>query len=68
MTASEQAAAVLDAMYKKDDDALHEEFGCICCCAEHTFASCLARLWGGCRSGISVPFTELVAASKDDEF
>lgn len=25
---------------------------CSCCCHEHTFRLCLARTWGGCRSGL----------------
>lgn len=25
---------------------------CRCCCDEHTFPDCLARVWGGCRSGL----------------
>lgn len=37
------------AIWDGDMDALHERAGCRCCCSEHTFDQCPARLWGGCR-------------------
>lgn len=40
-----------DAIWAGDIDKLQELAPCRCCCAEHTFSSCLARLWGGCRGG-----------------
>lgn len=40
------------AMWEGDVDKLHEIAPCACCCHEHTFPCCDARLWGGCRSGL----------------
>jgi hypothetical protein len=40
------------AMWAGDVDTLHELAPCGCCCHEHTFSSCAARVWGGCRSGL----------------
>ena len=37
------------AMWAGDTDWLNEHFGCVCCCDEHTFESCPARRWNGCR-------------------
>lgn len=37
---------------EQDDRRMAWFFSCDCCCAEHTFASCLARVWNGCRSGL----------------
>jgi len=37
------------AIWEGDMDTLTEKAPCICCCAEHTFEHCEARLWGGCR-------------------
>jgi hypothetical protein len=37
------------AIWEGDVDALQERAPCVCCCAEHTFESCPARLWRGCR-------------------
>lgn len=39
------------AMWAGDVDALQEIAPCACCCGEHTWPTCEARLWGGCRSG-----------------
>lgn len=39
------------AVWVGDLDRLQELAPCACCCAEHTFPYCPARLWGGCRSG-----------------
>ena len=41
-----------DAMWAGDLDKLQELAPCDCCCGEHTFPNCEARLWGGCRSGM----------------
>jgi hypothetical protein len=38
-----------DAMWAGDCDRLHELAGCRCCCWEHTFEGCPARVWDGCR-------------------
>jgi len=32
-----------------DLDYLHTHYKCECCCSDHTFSGCKARLWGGCR-------------------
>ena len=40
---------IKEAMWAGDLDRLEEIAGCECCCDEHTFEHCLARLWGGCR-------------------
>lgn len=37
------------AMWAGDLDALCELAPCKCCCFEHTFSTCPARAWGGCR-------------------
>jgi len=42
-------------MYAGDMDRLWELAPCNCCCDEHTFAGCPARLWGGCRGGQGDP-------------
>lgn len=42
-----------EAMWAGDVDRLHELAPCGCCCHEHTFAWCEARIWGGCRSGLA---------------
>lgn len=44
--------ALRDAMWAGDLAALDDLAPCRCCCDEHTFPGCLARLWGGCRSGL----------------
>ena len=37
-----------------DEVQLHELAPCRCCCHEHTFESCKARQWFGCRGQYSV--------------
>ncbi len=37
------------ALFENDRNVLEYEFGCRCCCEEHTFRDCKARQWGGCR-------------------
>ena len=37
------------ALWAGDVDRLSELWPCRCCCFEHTFESCEARLWFGCR-------------------
>ena len=37
------------ALWAGDVDRLHELAPCGCCCWEHTFEWCEARLWFGCR-------------------
>lgn len=38
-----------DALWAGDVDRLSELAPCRCCCFEHTFEWCEARLWFGCR-------------------
>jgi len=38
-------------MWDDDMDWIYENAGCRCCCYEHTFSDCVARVWGGCRGG-----------------
>lgn len=38
-----------NAMWDGDIDRVWELAGCHCCCGEHTFECCPARVWGGCR-------------------
>lgn len=45
---------VQEAMWDGDLDRLHTIAGCVCCCSEHTFESCPARLWEGCRGAGSM--------------
>jgi hypothetical protein len=37
------------AMWEGDLDKLNDLAGCDCCCADHFFEHCPARVWGGCR-------------------
>src|SRR5271166_4206958 len=48
-----------DAMWSGDIDRLCELAGCRCCCHEHTFEGCPARVWEGCRGSGSMPRMEL---------
>ena len=45
------------AIWDGDTDTLFGRARCICCCAEHTFENCPARLWNGCR-GQDTPTTK----------
>lgn len=38
-----------EAIWDGDVDTLSERAGCVCCCDVHTFESCPARAWYGCR-------------------
>lgn len=40
---------VQEAMWNGDTALLQEIAACGCCCDEHTFEDCPARLWGACR-------------------
>ena len=40
---------LVDAIWAGDVNALCHLAPCRCCCDEHTFESCEARLWNGCR-------------------
>lgn len=39
---------ILDAMWKGDTVYLWEVAPCNCCCVEHFFINCKARVWHGC--------------------
>lgn len=43
------AAQLERAIWEGDLNTLHELAPCQCCCSEHTFDSCPARSWFGCR-------------------
>jgi hypothetical protein len=45
----ELVARIQEAMYNGDQATLDEIAGCRCCCDEHTFEDCLARIVGNCR-------------------
>lgn len=49
LTEAEQARLVDLALWAGNHDALSCLAHCGCCCAEHTFESCPARVWYGCR-------------------
>lgn len=53
------ARALDRAMWRGDIDALDELAHCRCCCWEHTFEWCPARVWGGCRGSGSMSHAEL---------
>jgi hypothetical protein len=46
------------AMWNGDLDQLSELAGCGCCCHEHTFEQCPARVWNGCRGSGSMTVDE----------
>lgn len=46
------------AIWEGDIEYLQQYAGCICCCGEHTFSSCPAKVWGGCRGGPGTPADE----------
>ncbi len=43
------------AVWEGDVERLCELAPCRCCCAEHTFESCPARAWSGCRGNGVTP-------------
>ncbi len=45
---------IIQAMWDGDNDRLYELAACKCCCNEHTFDDCLARVWYGCRGQSSI--------------
>ena len=46
------------AMWEGDLDWLNEHYRCICCCDEHTFETCPARQWNGCRGQYTMTSAE----------
>lgn len=54
-------------MWAHDTDALFELAPCGCCCHEHYFDDCVARLYGGCRGATPMTMAELLElANKAD--
>jgi len=47
------------AVWRGDIDALDELAHCRCCCHEHTFEHCPARVWSGCRGQAAMTYAEL---------
>jgi hypothetical protein len=47
-----RAGELAQAIWAGDQDKLWELAPCRCCCDEHTFSNCPARVWGGCKSGL----------------
>lgn len=47
------------AVWEGDTDWLDEHYGCGCCCNEHTFEGCAARMWGACRGQGTMTQAEL---------
>lgn len=46
------------ALWEGDQDKLYELAPCHCCCHEHTFEHCPARIWDGCRGSGSLTFKD----------
>lgn len=51
MTDTELLRRIDAAVWAGDERTLYELAPCRCCCHEHTFEDCAARLWNGCRGG-----------------
>lgn len=47
------------AMWAGDINELDRLAGCICCCDEHTFEHCPARVWEGCRGTYTMTRAEV---------
>lgn len=47
------------AVWAGDHDELDRILGCICCCDEHTFDGCPARLWEGCRGSGTLSYADI---------
>jgi hypothetical protein len=47
------------AMWEGDINKLDQLAGCVCCCSEHTFESCPARAWEGCRGSGTITRAEI---------
>tara|TARA_Y100000815_G_C13254983_1_gene466989 strand:- start:365 stop:643 length:279 start_codon:yes stop_codon:yes gene_type:complete len=41
------------AIWEGDEETLHALAPCECCCGEHTYLRCPARLYQACRSGLN---------------
>jgi hypothetical protein len=53
-----------DALWAGDVDRLQELAYCRCCCDEHTFSDCPARLWGACRGQGAITHADKEAWAK----
>lgn len=53
--------SVEEAMWSGDRDRLSEIAACQCCCLDHTFGGCPARLWFGCRGQGSASRAEILS-------
>lgn len=47
------------ALWAGDVNELDRLAGCICCCDEHTFEHCPARVWFGCRGQYTLTRAEV---------
>ena len=47
------------AIWEGDVNKLCDLAGCICCCSEHTFEGCPARIWYGCRGSYTMTRVEV---------
>lgn len=52
------ASRIRDAMWAGNTELLHELAPCDCCCEEHTYDSCPARQWYGCRGQETMTFAD----------
>lgn len=50
----ELMTALEKAIWADDRATLDRLAPCDCCCWEHTFLYCDARIWNGCRSGLGL--------------
>lgn len=54
----EYGRIIEQAMWDEDRNTLSELAHCKCCCADHTFECCPARLWYGCRGQSAMTWAE----------
>lgn len=60
-------SAINKAMWEEDTEYLQENARCECCCADHTFGNCPARLWNGCRGQDTMTWVEIESWAKHYE-
>jgi len=58
LTGAEFLRELEDAVWAGDTDKLHYFAPCGCCCDEHTFEDCPARVWGACRGQSTMIYAE----------
>lgn len=56
-----------EAIWDGDVDKLQTLAGCGCCCDEHAFEDCPARVWGGCRGQGTMTYAERESWAKHYE-